>query len=139
MIQTKNEAKSDVIKFLLSSSSRPVLTMVRPTQGQVFYVPTFYKPNCFPLSIATQAWSDSLLLFSVSLLVGMGLRFRDHAPCLPVVCHDPANTWSVFAQFRCPPLYNPDCLPLPIATRARSDSLFCHMFAPCIYEFAPSR
>ena len=135
MAQTKNKAKLDVIRFFKSSSSRPAVTMTRPPcpcqhKGRYsphFYTPPFYKPNCFQLSVTTQAFSDSLFLSTLLLLVGMSFRCRDHASCRPVVTmicpHVPAYTWSVFSHFMCPPLYKPNCFPLSIATQAWSDSL----------------
>jgi len=136
MAQTKNKAKLDVIRFFKSSSSRPAVTMTRPPcpcqhKGRYsphFYTPPFYKPNCFQLSVTTQAFSDSLFLSTVLLLAGMSFRCRDHASCRPVVTmicpHVPAYTWSVFSLFMCPPLYKPNCFPFSIATQAWSDSLF---------------
>ena len=115
MAQTKNKAKLDVIRFFKSSSSRPAVTMTRPPcpcqhKGRYsphFYTPPFYKPNCFQLSVTTQAFSDSLFLSTVLLLAGMSFRCRDHASCRPVVTmicpHVPAYTWSVFSHFICPP------------------------------------
>ena len=125
MAQTKNKAKLDVIGFFLSPSSRPAVTMSRYSPH--FYTPPFYKPNCFQLSVTTQAFSDSLFLSAVLLLAGMSFRCRDHASCRPVVTmicpHVTAYTWSVFSHFMRPSLYKPNCFPLSIATQAWSDSL----------------
>ena len=68
MVQTKNIAKLDVIRFFLLPSSRPAVTMSRYSPH--FYTPPFYKPNCFQLSVTTQAFSDSLFLSTVLLLAG---------------------------------------------------------------------
>ena len=125
MVQTKNKAKLDVIRFFLSPSSRPAVTM--SWYSPHFYTPPFYKPNCFQLSVTTQDFFYSLFLSTVLLLAGMSFRCRDHASCRPVVTmicpHVPAYTWSVFSHFMCPPLYKPNCFPLSIATQAWSDSL----------------
>ena len=142
MVQTKIKAKSDVIRFFKSSSSRPAVTMTRPPcpcqhKGRCsphFYTPPFYKPNCFQLSVTTQAFSDSLFLSTVLLLVGMSFRCRDHASCRPVVTmicpHVPAYTWSGFSHFMCPLLYKPNCFPFSIAMQAWSDSLI----VPYVYS-----
>ena len=54
MLQTKNKTKLDVIRFFLSPSSRPAVTMARYSLH--FYTPPFYKPNCFQLSVTTQVF-----------------------------------------------------------------------------------
>ena len=51
------------------ASFRPVVTMICPhvpaytwSGFSHFMCPLLYKPNCFPFSIAKQAWSDSLFV-----------------------------------------------------------------------------
>ena len=90
--EEQSQVERDQVLFVIiksaggdDDSASKSLQTLRPAFSPFLCSPLFNKPNCFQLSISTEAWSDSVFLISVLLFAGMSFRCRDHASCRPVL------------------------------------------------------